>query len=67
MFLERYDRFCTGLDTMFDMPDRTKDLLFRYLHQNGGRLSKRKRSKEFSELSEDEVVAVEELYEQRFG
>jgi hypothetical protein len=61
-FLENYDKFCSGLDTMFEMPNRIKDQLFRFLHQNGGRLSKRALSKEFVKLSKGEVDEVEELY-----
>ena len=61
-FLERYDRFSSGLNTMFDMSNVTKDLLFRFLHQNGGKLSKRAKSKEFSKLGQGEVETVEELY-----
>jgi hypothetical protein len=61
-FLENYEKFCSGLDTMFEMPNRIKDQLFRFLHQNGGRLSKRALSKEFVKLSKGEVDEVEELY-----
>lgn len=66
-FLERYDRFCAGLATIVDMPDRTMDLLFRFLHQNGGRFSKRAREKEFARLDAAEVDKIEALYEQCFG
>jgi hypothetical protein len=65
-FLQRYDRFCAGLSTIVDMPDRTMDLLFRFLHQNDGRLSKRAREKEFSRLDRAEVDKIETLYEQCF-
>ncbi|MCH8099666.1 MAG: Fic family protein [Proteobacteria bacterium] len=66
-FLERYDRFCAGLATVVDMPSRTMDLLFRFLHQNGGRFSSRAREKEFSRLDTAEVAKIEVLYEQCFG
>jgi hypothetical protein len=66
-FLERYDRFCAGLATIVDMPDRTMDLLFRFLHQNAGRLSKRARENEFSRLDKAEVDKIEALYERCFG
>ena len=36
-FLKRYDAFRRELNLMIDMPERLYDLLFRYLHQNGGR------------------------------
>jgi hypothetical protein len=66
-FLRRYDRFCAGLGAIVDMPNRTMDLLFRFLNQNGGRLSKRAREKEFSELTNTEAEKIEQLYEQCFG
>ena len=47
---------------MIDMPDGTIDLLFRFLHQNGGRLSKRGKENEFAALTEAEAKAVEEFY-----
>ncbi len=66
-FLTSFDRFSVGLDAMFEMSNVTKDLLFRFLHQNGGQLSKRAKSKEFATLGEDEVAAVEALYGDCFG
>ena len=65
-FLEDFERFSGGLDTMLEMPNVTKDLLFRFLHQNGGKLSKWAKSKEFSKLEELEVDAVEHLYRECF-
>lgn len=61
-FLRRYDQFKARIEAFVDMPDRTIDLLFRFLHQNGGRLSKRARENEFRELSDSEATAVEEAY-----
>lgn len=65
-FLRRYDRFREQLQTLVDMPDKTSDLLFNFLHQNNGKLSKRVRDKEFSELTDDEVMAIEEFYNAAF-
>jgi hypothetical protein len=42
------------------MPDRTIDLLFRFLHQNNGTLSKRAREQEFANLTDGEAAAAEE-------
>ncbi len=66
-FLSRYDRFRAGLGAIVDMPNRTMDLLFRFLHQNGGRLSKRAREREFSGLTDTEAKKIEQLYQQCFG
>lgn len=43
-FLQRYDRFRARIEAIADMPDRTIDRLFRFLHQNEGRLLKRARA-----------------------
>ena len=48
------------------MPDRTIDLLFRFLHQNGGQLSNRAREQEFAPLTEAEVTAIERAYKFAF-
>ena len=65
-FLNRYDRFRVVVEGIVDMPDRTIDLLFRILHQNGGKLSKRAREREFSKLHEGEALAVENAYTEIF-
>jgi len=48
------------------MPASTVDLLFSFLKQNGGLLSKRERDKEFAPLSQDEVGQVEAIYQELF-
>lgn len=66
-FLRSYDRFKTGVESVVEMPARTINLLFRFLHQNGGRLSNRAREKEFGALNEIEVERIEELYREVFS
>ncbi|HKJ62314.1 MAG TPA: cell filamentation protein Fic, partial [Hyphomicrobiales bacterium] len=66
-FLKRYDAFRSRLNLMVDMPDRLSDLLFRFLHQNGGRLSRRGREKEFAALRGEEVSRVEAIYREVFA
>ncbi len=65
-FLARYDRFRARIETIVDMPNRTVNLLFGFLHQNGGRFSKRARQAEFALLTEPEAAAVEEAYAEAF-
>ena len=65
-FLGRYDRFRTVVETVADMPNRTIDLLFRFLRQNGGSLSKRAREGEFSKLTDAEVETLERAYVEIF-
>lgn len=49
-----------------DMPDGTVDLLFRFLRQNTGVLSKRGRENEFAKLTDDEIAKVEASYRNAF-
>lgn len=49
------------------MPDRSLDLLARFLEQNGGKLSSRARTGEFAMLSQDEADRVEKLYGKCFS
>jgi hypothetical protein len=67
-FLARYDSFRVFvLEEIADMPDRTIDLLFRFLRQNNGRISGRAREKEFSALTDTEVTKLEAAYIEEFG
>jgi hypothetical protein len=65
-FLQRYDDFRRQVEAFLDMPERLIDLLFRFLSQNGGRLSQRARAQEFSELTDEEARRVEAIYSQSF-
>ena len=65
-FLRRYDGFRSELNLLVDMPERLSDLLFRFLHQNGGRLSRRGREREFAALTDDEAVRIEAIYRESF-
>ena len=48
------------------MPNYMVALLMRFLEQNHGVLIKRTREREFKELTEEEVKAIEEMYERVF-
>jgi len=65
-FLRRHDRFRTEVSNLVDMPDRLLDLLFNFLQQNQGALSKRALEKEFSALRQDEIQSIEEIYGRLF-
>ena len=62
-FLRNYDRFRARVEELVDMPERTMDLLFRFLQQNDGKLSARARGKEFQLLTDDEVTQIEAIHE----
>ena len=66
-FLRRYDRFSAMVEDMVDMPGRTIDLLFRFLHQNNGQLSAGARRKEFAMLRDDETNHIEVAYRDIFA
>jgi len=66
-FLKRYDTFRNDLNLIVDMPDRLSDLLFRFLNQNAGTLSRRRREREFAALADDEVARIEAIYQEAFA
>ena len=66
-FLKIYDGFRRQLGEIVDMPDRLSDLLFRFLHQNQGRLSKRAQENEFGALTQAEIEQIERLYTEAFA
>lgn len=65
-FLRNYDAFRVHVLEIVDMPERTLDLLFRFLHQNQGVLSKRARDGEFAGLTPGEITCVEASYREIF-
>lgn len=60
--LQAYDRFKQGVESIVDMPSKDIDLLFRFLRQGRGTLSNRARTREFTELREDEIERIEEIF-----
>ena len=66
-YLTKYDLLDDFVKNYIDMPDKLIDLLIRFLHQSGGRLSNRARSKEFSALTEKEVQTIENKYDEIFN
>lgn len=66
-FLRAYDTFRAGVEAIVDMPERTVDLLFRFLRQHDGALSDRARRREFAALTDDEVARIEAFYAASFG
>ncbi len=61
-FLERYDQMTNFINSFVTLPNTKVDLLIKLLNQKEGKLSKNKRSKEFDELSDDEITRIEEFY-----
>ncbi|WP_274943387.1 Fic family protein [Govanella unica] len=61
-FLKCYDQFKKRVSGLVDMPDRLTDLLFRFLCQNDGLLSRRARERGFAGLTGQEVNEIEAIY-----
>jgi len=61
-FLQAYDRFTARVQDLVDMPQTTLDLLFRFLRQNSGALSKRARERQFAPLTDAEAAEIETIY-----
>ena len=61
-YLEKYDLLTNAINSFINLPDTRVDLLIKLLNQNKGKLSKRKRQKDFEELSEEEISVIEEYY-----
>jgi len=65
--IEAYDCARRGIAALFDMADQRVSLLIRFVRQNGGRLAKERRQKEFASLRDDEVEAVEQVVAAAYG
>jgi hypothetical protein len=63
-FFHAYDAFVGRMRMLVDMPQTKVEMLWRFLHQNHGRLSARARTGEFAPLTDAEVAQVEQFYEQ---
>ena len=65
-YLRRHDEAMSRIMEMIEMPDRLAQNLILFIRQNDGALSKRKREKEFSDLTDDEVDGLEKIIENAF-
>lgn len=65
-YLEKYDRMTQFINDHISLPDTAVDLLIKFLDQNGGKLSKRRREKHFEELRAEEIKLIEEAFQDIF-
>lgn len=65
LFLQCYDELKGDIQNIVDMPDNKVDSMILFLHQNKGKLARRKRDF-FIELSEYEIEQMEQAYTQVF-
>jgi hypothetical protein len=65
-YLTKCDLMNDFIKNYIDMPDNMVDLLIRFLDQSGGRFSNHARRKEFSALTDKELQAIENKYDEIF-
>ena len=65
-YLHRHDEAMARIREMIEMPDRLAQNLILFIRQNDGTLSKRKREKEFSALTDEEVRDLESIVQDAF-
>ena len=65
-YLRRHDEAMARIMDMVEMPDSLAQNLILFIRQNDGTLSKRKREKEFSDLTDDEVHGLESIIQDAF-
>ncbi|MCX2682171.1 Fic family protein [Galbibacter sp. EGI 63066] len=65
-YLEKYDRMVQFINAHITLPDTKVDLLIKFLDQNNGMLSKKKRGKEFEELTNEEIQVIESAFQNIF-
>jgi hypothetical protein len=63
----RRDELKRSLDDTYEMPDKTVDLLIRFLVQGNGKLSERALKKEFAGLTKKEVKDIEARFARIFN
>lgn len=65
-FIRRHDEAMTRIMDRIEMPDRLAQNLILFIRQNNDTLSKRKREKEFSKLTDNEVQSLEKIIQDIF-
>lgn len=68
IYLQAYDQVFEKIDTTFDLPNRTINLLIQWIHQNDCRMpERRKNSQELFMLKPGEIEAIEIIVQSAFG
>ena len=65
-YLRRHDMAMARIMERVEMPDRLAQNLLLFIRQNDGKLSKRRREKEFTDLTGDEVHELEQIVQDAF-
>jgi Fic family protein len=65
-YLKAFDEAKREIQNTLEMPDNLVTLLINFIRQNDGKLAKKRRSREFVDLTDEEVAAVETLVANAF-
>lgn len=65
-YLAKYDQLTNLINSSINLPNSNVDLLIKLLNQNNGKLSKQKWESNFSELSDNEILIIENYYREIF-
>lgn len=66
-YLRRHDETQRRIMEAVEMPDRLVQNLIMFIRQNSGKLERKRREKEFADLTDDEVRNIEQIYRDVFG
>lgn len=65
-YLKKYDKLTDRINDILAMENTRVDLMIKMIHQNEGKLSKRKYDKFFSDIDGDKIEQIEEMYDDVF-
>jgi Fic family protein len=66
-FLQKFDQARTAITEIVNMPDRKREQLLMRIHKNGGKLARKRKEGEFSELTDREITDIEKAYRDAFS
>jgi len=66
-YRRRHDQAQRRIMETVEMPDRIAQDLIMFIRQNDGKLPKRRRGREFAQLTDDEVSRIEAIYNEVFA
>ncbi len=66
-FLQKFDRARRGIGAVVDLPDRKSESLLKRLFTTGGKLGQKRRQREFTDFTDQEVAEVKESYRPAFS
>lgn len=66
-YLKKHDRALERIMNKVEMPDQLAKQFILFARQNDGKISRKRREREFAKLSEEEIKDLEEIVEEEFS